>query len=118
MILTRRRCAPLSPAVSRASAGAIEWLPCARVPNLPRALNQLKQEGFWVVGADPGATQTLFELPDRLLSGDIVVVLGAEGRGMRPSILEAVDHPLRIPMMGRVGSMNVATAMAIRLSAT
>ena len=51
LILTRRRSPPLSPAVSRASAGAIEWLPVARVPNLGRAINQLKDKGFWVIGA-------------------------------------------------------------------
>jgi 23S rRNA (guanosine2251-2'-O)-methyltransferase len=115
LVLTQRRAPPLGPALARASAGAIEWMPVARVPNLVRALGELKQAGFWVVGADVTAERTLFELPDRLLSGDVVVVLGAEGRGMRRSILEAVDHPVRIPMMGRVGSMNVATAGAVVL---
>jgi len=115
MVLTHRRAPPLSPALARASAGASEWLPVARVPNLARALGELQSEGFWVVGADLEADATLYELPDRLLVGDLVVVLGAEGRGIRPSVRAALDHPLRIPMMGRVASLNVATSGAVIL---
>ena len=115
LILTRRRAPPLSPALARASAGAIEWLPVARVTNLVRALNELKSEGFWVVAADPEASEELYALPDRLLEGDLVVVLGAEGRGLRPAVRGAVDHPVRIPMRGNVDSLNVATAGAVLL---
>jgi len=114
LILQKRRGPPLSAATSRASAGAIEWLPVARVTNLPRALEQLKNEGFWVVGADLGG-ESLFDLPDRVLQGDLVVVLGAEGRGLRPLVSTLVDHPVRIPMNGRVESLNVATAAAVIL---
>jgi len=115
LILTRRRSPPLSPAVARASAGAIEWLPVARVPNLPRALNQLKKNNFWVFGSDPGATDELFGVPDRLLRGDRVLVLGAEGRGLRRGIEQVLDHRIRIPMQGHVGSLNVAAAAAVLL---
>jgi 23S rRNA (guanosine2251-2'-O)-methyltransferase len=115
LLLTERRAPPLGAAASRASAGALEWLPVGRVPNLARALEVLKDLGFWVVAADPDAAETVFEVPDRLLSGDLVVVLGAEGRGLRPSIRERVDHPLRIPMQGRVESLNVSTAAAVLL---
>jgi len=113
--MTRRRSPPLSPALARASAGAIDWLPVARVANLVRALEELKTKGFWVVGADPEAKMELYELPDRLLLGDLVVVLGAEGRGLRPGVRAAVDHPVRIPMRGRVASLNVASAGAVLL---
>jgi 23S rRNA (guanosine2251-2'-O)-methyltransferase len=115
LILTRRRSPPLSPAVARASAGAIEWLPVARVPNLPRALNDLKTKGFWVFGSDPEATEELFDLPDRQLSGDRVVVLGAEGRGLRRGVVKVLDHRIRIPMQGRVDSLNVSSAAAVVL---
>lgn len=115
MILTQRRCAPLSPAVSRASAGAIEWLPCARVPNLPRALNQMKSDGFWIFGTDSEADLDLFELPDRVVSGDRVVVLGAEGRGMRRGVDRVLDYRLRIPLGGKVASLNVSAAAAVIL---
>ena len=115
LLLTRRRSPPLSPTLARASAGAIDWLPVARVTNLTRALEDLKSKGFWVVAADPDAKTELWEVPDRLLQGDLVLVLGAEGRGLRPSIRGAVDHPVRIPMRGRVASLNVASAGAVVL---
>lgn len=115
LLLTDRRSPPLTPVATRASAGALEWLPICRVPNLSRALEGLKKSGVWVVSADPDAQDTLFGLPDRLLSGDVVVVLGAEGSGLRPSIREQVDHPVRIPMLGRTESLNVATAAAVIL---
>ena len=115
IVLTARRSPPLSPALSRASAGAIEWQSVARVTNLSRALRELKEAGFWVVAADPSAERTVFEFPDLLLSGDLVVVLGAEGRGLRPGVLAEVDHGARLPMLGQVQSLNVATAGAILL---
>jgi len=115
LLLTQRRCAPLSAAVSRASAGAIEWLPVARVVNLRRALDELKQLGFWVFGCDPQAGEAIFSLPDRVVAGNRVVLLGAEGRGLRRGVGEAVDHSVRIPMAGQVASLNVATAAAVVL---
>jgi 23S rRNA (guanosine2251-2'-O)-methyltransferase len=115
LILTRRHAPPLSPAVSRASAGAVEHLAVARVPNLRRALNHLKSQGYWVLGADVEAPADLFELPDRWLTGKLVVVLGGEGRGIRPGVRECLDHRARIPMAGRVGSLNVSTAGAVVL---
>jgi 23S rRNA (guanosine2251-2'-O)-methyltransferase len=115
MVLSKRRAPPLSPAVARASAGAIEWLPVARVTNLARAIKYLKSEGFWVVGADPSAAESLYEVPDRVLQGDLAVVLGAEGRGLRPEVRKLVDHPVRIEMRGQVASLNVSAAGAVLL---
>jgi 23S rRNA (guanosine2251-2'-O)-methyltransferase len=87
----------------------------ARVPNLRRAIKSLKEKGFWVLGADPDATDSLYALPDRILSGDLVVALGGEGEGLRPGVLELVDHRVRIPMGGHVSSLNVSTAGAVVL---
>ncbi len=115
LLLTDRHSPPLSPAVSRASAGAIEWLPTARVPNLVRALNQLKEKGFWIFGAETEASESLFELPERVLRGERIVLLGAEGRGLRPGVQAVVDHRVRIPLTGRVASLNVAAAAAVVL---
>jgi 23S rRNA (guanosine2251-2'-O)-methyltransferase len=115
LILTRRRAAPLSPAAARASAGAIEWLASARVANLGRALNQMKSLGFWVMGGDAEGPEELFHLPDRVLRGDRVLVLGGEGRGLRPGIRKLLDHRIRIPMTGRVESLNVSAAAAVFL---
>jgi 23S rRNA (guanosine2251-2'-O)-methyltransferase len=115
LILPRRRSAPLSPAAARASAGAIEWLPCARVPNLPRALNELKSKGYWVFGSEPEGSLDLFELPDRVLEGRRVVVFGAEGRGVRRGVERALDYRVRISLWGRVASLNVSSAAAVFL---
>lgn len=115
LVLTQRRAPPLSAAVSRASAGAIEHLPVARVANLSGALEDLRAEGFWIVGADAATGTDLFAIPDRLLEGDLVVVLGAEGRGIRPGIAALIDHRVRIPMRGRVASLNVSSAAAVVL---
>lgn len=115
LILTRRRSPPLSPAVARASAGAVEWLAVARVPNLVRALNRLKTQGFWVFGADPGGDLDLFRLPDRVAAGNRVLVLGAEGKGLRPAIFQTLDHRVQIPTVGQVASLNVSTAAAVLL---
>lgn len=115
LVLTRRRSPPLSPAVARASAGAIEWLPVARVPNLARALDELKTRGFWVFGAEVEEGEDLFRLPDRALRGKRIVVFGAEGRGLRPSVARGLDHRVRIPLAGRVASLNVSTAAAVVL---
>jgi len=115
LVLARRNAPPLSAAASRASAGALEWLPVARVGNLVRSISALKEEGFWVVAADAGARDTLFEVEPRVLTGDLVVVLGAEGQGLRRGVTAAVDHRVRIPLAGRVASLNVATAGAVIL---
>ncbi len=115
LILTDRRAPGLTPAVSRASAGAIEWLPVARVPNLSRALATLQENAYWVVAAALDTKQTLYEIEDRILTGNLVVVLGAEGRGIRRSTLEQADHLLGIPMRGEIASLNVSAAGAIIL---
>jgi len=115
MILTERRAPALTTSVARASAGAIEWLPVARVANLGRALSELQAKDYWVLAAALGAEGTLYQMEDRLLTGNLVVVLGAEGRGVRPSTLDQADHRVEIPMKGHVGSLNVSTAGAVLL---
>jgi 23S rRNA (guanosine2251-2'-O)-methyltransferase len=115
LILTERRAPPLGPALARASAGAIERLPVARVGNLASALDALREAGFWIFGADPEAPDSLFSLPDRIFAGAACLVLGAEGRGLRPVVLDRVDHRVRVPMSGRIASLNVATAAAVVL---
>ncbi len=114
-LLPERRVAPLSPAAGRASAGAIEHLLITRVTNLSRALGILKGHGFWVHGATPDAPLDLYEAPDRLFDRRQVLVLGAEGRGLRPGVRSALDTMYRIPMQGQVASLNVATAAAVVL---
>lgn len=115
LLLQRRRSPPLSPAASRASAGALEHLRVARVPNLIRSLKLLKSKGFWVTAAHQHAAGDLFEASSQALSGRLVLLLGAEGRGLRRQVLDCADYRVRIPMLGQVGSLNVATAAAVLL---
>lgn len=112
VILTERRAAPLSPAAVKASAGATEHLRIARVVNLVRALEELKQRNLWVVGLDErGVTDY-----DRFdLTGDCVLVLGREGAGLHDLVRRTCDHLLRIPMAGGVSSLNVSAAGAVVL---
>lgn len=115
LLMTERRAPPLGPAVAKASAGAIERLPVARVPNLVSAIKRLKSKGYWIFGSDPTEGRDLFSLPDGLLTGDVVVIFSAEGRGLRPGLRKVLDHVLRVPMRGEIGSLNVSTAAAVVL---
>jgi len=115
LLLPGRHSAPLSPIASRASAGALEHLPVCRVPNLARALDSLREASFWVLGAEPEASEGLFDAPDRWFEGELALVFGSEERGIRPGVARRLDHRLRIPMSGRVASLNVASAAAVVL---
>jgi 23S rRNA (guanosine2251-2'-O)-methyltransferase len=111
VIVPQRRASGLTPAVARASAGAVEHLPVAQVTNLARTMEDLKKAGVWVAGADLSG-EDLFraglELP-------LAVVIGSEGRGLSRLVKEHCDRLVRIPMYGRVGSLNAATAAAVIL---
>ena len=103
-----RGSAPLSDAVSRASAGAAERVPVIRVGNVRRFLDRSKAEGFRVVGLDSTGSD-LYGLD---LTGDLALVLGAEGRGMRRLVREGCDLLGRLPMKGSLASLNVSAAAA------
>jgi 23S rRNA (guanosine2251-2'-O)-methyltransferase len=110
MVLPERRSAEVTPAVCRASAGAVEHLPIAQVGNLATWLEQSKQrEGVWVYGAEAGASVP-YDQPD--YTGRVILVLGSEGRGLRPRVAETCDQLVQLPIRGQVGSLNVATAAA------
>jgi 23S rRNA (guanosine2251-2'-O)-methyltransferase len=113
IILPRHEAVPLTPAVAKRSAGAIERLSIVRVSNIVRALDELKQHGFWVYGADIHAALTVAQVgwPER-----VVLVLGAESGGMRRLVRERCDSLVRIPMHAGTNSLNVATAGAIILA--
>ena len=116
LVLTRRRAPPLSPAVSRASAGAIEHLPVVRIPNLARALRLLHDRGYWRIGGEPGPEAAPYDaISDALWTGPSVLVLGGEERGLRPGVARELDQRVRIPMRGRVASLNVGAAAAVLL---
>jgi 23S rRNA (guanosine2251-2'-O)-methyltransferase len=106
VVVPERGSAPLSDAVARSSAGAVERVPIVRAKNLRRFLDHLKNEGFRVIGLDPGGGDLL----DLDLTGDLALVLGAEGKGMRRLVREGCDELGRLPMRGKVASLNVSTA--------
>jgi len=113
IILPERRSVEITPAVSRASAGAVEHLRVALVTNLVRALSELKQADVWVVGVEDTPTAQDYTAAD--LNRPLALVVGGEGEGMRRLVLEACDLLLRIPMRGRINSLNVAVAGSLAL---
>ena len=112
VVLPKDRSAGITPAVSKAAAGALEHCPVARVTNLSRALDDLKDAQVWSVALAADADR---DLPEVDLTSGIALVLGSEGKGVRPLVRKTCDHVARIPMLGRVGSLNVAAAGAIAL---
>ncbi|MEW5761900.1 MAG: 23S rRNA (guanosine(2251)-2'-O)-methyltransferase RlmB [Bacillota bacterium] len=110
VVIPARRAAGVTPAVARASAGAVAHLPIARVPNLAQSLGRLKEKGLWVVGADPQAPTVYW---DADLGGALVLVIGGEEAGLGRSVREACDLLVRVPMVGKVGSLNASVAAAL-----
>ncbi len=102
----------VTPAVCRASAGAVEHLAVARVRNLADFLSMAKREGAWVYGAEAGADKPYWE-PD--YGGRVVIVLGSEGRGLRPRVRDSCDALVGLPLEGMIGSLNVGATAAVLL---
>jgi 23S rRNA (guanosine2251-2'-O)-methyltransferase len=116
MLVTRtRRGADVTSVALRASAGALFYLPHARVANLTRALERLKDAGFTVVGLDEAADPAAFERP--CPEGRVAVVLGAEGEGISRLVRETCDVLVSLPVRGRVSSLNASAALAAALYA-
>jgi 23S rRNA (guanosine2251-2'-O)-methyltransferase len=111
VVLPRHRSVHITPTVAKAAAGAIEHLPMTVVAGLPAALERLKGEGLWVVGLDGGGDTRIDRLT--LSSEPLVLVFGAEGRGLSPLVRKRCDVVAAIPLRGRLASMNVAAAGAI-----
>lgn len=112
VVLPARRAAPLTPAVERASAGALGHVRLSRVSSVAEALVRVKRAGFWVVGADPSGERTLWQVR---LEGPLAVVIGAEGRGLSELVRRRCDLLVRIPMFGRIASLNASAAGAVVL---
>lgn len=110
LVLPRDRSAGVSPAVLRASSGAAVHLQVAQVVNVARALERLKADGYWVVGLDAAGTSRFQDLP---ASERWAIVIGGEGKGIRPLVARACDFMVAIPVRGRVASLNAAAAAAI-----
>jgi 23S rRNA (guanosine2251-2'-O)-methyltransferase len=110
LVLCERRAAAVTPAVAKASAGAVEHLRIARVRNMADFLAQAKEAGAWCYGAD-GAGETPYDAPD--YTGAIVLVMGAEGAGLRPRVAKTCDALVALPLRGRTESLNASAAAAV-----
>jgi 23S rRNA (guanosine2251-2'-O)-methyltransferase len=112
VILPAHGSARVTPAVSRASAGAVEHMPVAVVPNLARYLGDIKSDDLWTYAADSEGSLSMW---DADLAGGTAFVLGAEGKGVRPLVRRTCDAVISIPLAGKVASLNVSVAAAILL---
>jgi 23S rRNA (guanosine2251-2'-O)-methyltransferase len=112
VIIPENRAASITASVAKASAGASQYLPTAMVVNLVRTIEYLKEKKFWIYGAD-AAAETNIQAPD--YEGHIALVMGSEGRGIRPLIRKNCDFLISIPMRGRVASLNVSVAAGVIL---
>ena len=108
LVIPERRAAQVTPVVCKTSAGAVEHLPVARVRNIADYLATARDAGAWIYGAD--ASGIPYDQPD--YSGRKVLVLGSEGKGLRPRVAKACDELIALPVRGKVESLNVSTAAA------
>jgi 23S rRNA (guanosine2251-2'-O)-methyltransferase len=113
VVICERRAAAVTAAVCRASAGAVEHLRIARAGNLTDFLEAAKRKGCWCYGAAAAEGAVGYDAPD--YSGGVVLVLGAEGRGLRPRVAANCDALIALPLRGRIGSLNVSAAGAVLL---
>lgn len=110
VIIPKRRAIGLTTAVSKASAGAMEHVPVARVTNIVQTIEKLKKNNIWVVGTDSSGEKPFFHSD---LKGPVALVIGSEGEGMGKLVRESCDFTVSIPMLGKISSLNAAVAGAI-----
>ena len=112
VIIPKRRSAGLTAIVAKTSAGAVSYMPVARVPNIPALLKDLKKQGVWVFGTAADGNTTLYQAD---LKGPTAIVIGSEGTGMTRLAAENCDFLVSIPMKGKISSLNASAAAAILL---
>ncbi len=112
VVIPERRASPVTPVAIKASAGSAHHIPVSRVVNLAQTIDELKKEGFWIYGAAAAAGRDFAEFD---YSGNIALVLGSEGEGMRGLVEKKCDFLVSIPMVGDIDSLNVSVAAGIIL---
>lgn len=112
VIIPKRRSAGLTETVAKASAGAVEYVPVARVSNIAQTIEFLKKQGLWIVGTEAQGEKVYWEQD---LSGPLGIVVGSEGKGIGRLIKEKCDFLVRIPMKGRISSLNAGVATSLIL---
>ena len=109
IVIPKRRSAGITETVAKASAGAVEYMLCARVSNIGQAIDQLKERGMWVAACDMGGKA----YTEQDLTGSLAVVIGSEGTGISRLVREKCDFVVSIPMKGKITSLNASNAAAI-----
>jgi len=112
VFIPERRAVGLTSVVAKVSAGALDHISVGRVGNLIRLIQDLKEAGLWIYGVDPQAEKLHTDIN---MTGPIALVLGGEGEGLRPGVLKECDDRIKIPMQGRIQSLNVSAAAAVTL---
>lgn len=112
VIIPKNNSAPLNATVAKTSTGAIELVPIAKVTNLTNTIIKLKEEGYWIVGAEASEAVDYRKVD---YNGKIALVLGSEGYGISKLVLENCDYRVKLPMVGKITSLNVSVATAILL---
>lgn len=110
IILPERRAAGLTDTVFSVSAGALEHMPVAQVKNLARTMDELRKKDIWLIGAEGGSDLSCYDFD---YTAPVAIVMGSEGKGLRPLIREKCDAVLSIPLMGKMTSLNVSAAAAV-----
>ncbi|MNJ43434.1 23S rRNA (guanosine(2251)-2'-O)-methyltransferase RlmB [Paenibacillus bouchesdurhonensis] len=112
VIIPKRRSASITATVSKTSAGAVEYVPVARVTNLAQTMEQLKESGVWIVGTDVDAQQEMYD-SGQVLTGAVAIVIGNENKGMGRLVREKCDVLLKLPMAGQLNSLNASVAAGV-----
>lgn len=112
LIITERNSSPINSFAIKASAGALNKIPVAKVTNLATELSNLKEHGFWVVGTE---VDTETNYTDDIYDSPIILVIGSEGKGMRPRVKNICDHLVKIPMLGSTQSLNASVSAGVIL---
>ncbi|MDL2280248.1 23S rRNA (guanosine(2251)-2'-O)-methyltransferase RlmB [Selenomonadales bacterium OttesenSCG-928-I06] len=112
VLIPKRRSCPINYTVAKASAGASEYIPIARIGNVASCIKYLKEEGFWVVGADMAGNINYYEADFKM---PLVLVIGSEGKGLSRLTKESCDFLVKIPMLGKISSLNASVAGSLLL---
>ncbi len=110
LILPERNTSPITPVAIKASAGALEYIPIAYTTNLNNAITQLKDNGFWIVGTSDKSAKPYTE---KIYNSPIGLIIGSEGKGIRPSIIKHCDFLVSIEMQGKISSLNASVAAGV-----
>jgi 23S rRNA (guanosine2251-2'-O)-methyltransferase len=112
VVVPKRRSAGLTAVVAKTSAGAVEYVPVARVANLAQTIDKLKEAGVWIAGADAAATQDVYKAN---LTGPLAIVIGSEGKGISRLVKDKCDFLISLPMFGKINSLNASVAAGVIL---